>query len=43
MFNLINSYMKANEIVERFKNVLLSTETKEEAAEETPAEEEATE
>lgn len=30
MFNLINSYMKANEIVERFKNVLLSTETKEE-------------
>ena len=34
MFNLINSYMKANEIVERFKNVLLSTETKEETAEE---------
>lgn len=34
MFNLINSYMKANEIVERFKNVLLSTETKEENAEE---------
>lgn len=34
MFNLINSYMKANEIVERFKNVLLSTETKEEVAEE---------
>lgn len=41
MFNLINSYMKANEIVERFKNVLLSTETKEEVAEEqTPVVEE---